>query len=113
MALPNVTILDPATRVAEAWQHVRELRAERERINEALIAAEAVLDVERERTMPGRRASLLTVKDAAARLGISERKLWTLLRNGTVSANRLGGSTRISEDELERLIRTTALEAMG
>ena len=45
---------------------------------------------------------LLTIRETAERLAVSQRTVQRLLKNGALPAFRVGGSVRISEDELER-----------
>jgi excisionase family DNA binding protein len=46
-------------------------------------------------------AQFVTVRHAAAHLGISTRTVWRRIADGTIPAYRLGGVTRIDLDELE------------
>jgi excisionase family DNA binding protein len=50
---------------------------------------------------------LLTIKQVASTLNCSERHVWRLLANGSLSAIRLGGLTRISRADLTRFIATS------
>lgn len=49
---------------------------------------------------------LLRVPDAADRLAVCERILWTWIRDGRLPAVRLGRSTRIRESDIDNLVRT-------
>jgi excisionase family DNA binding protein len=48
--------------------------------------------------------SLLTPRDAAKRLCISQRKLWGLTKSGEVVAARIGRSVRYSPADLDEFI---------
>lgn len=48
---------------------------------------------------------LMSVREAADLLSISERKMYQLVSEGSVKAIKIGGSTRISRDEVERIAR--------
>lgn len=54
---------------------------------------------------------LLTVPQAANRLGISRSTLYLLLRNGDITAIKIGRSVRIAVAELERWIAAKQQEA--
>jgi excisionase family DNA binding protein len=47
---------------------------------------------------------LLTARDAAAALAISERKLWELTNGGVIKAVRIGRSVRYARAALEEFI---------
>lgn len=63
-------------------------------------------------TAIGRDRLLLTIREAAERLGFSERKLWSLtMPRGPLACVRIGRSVRYAPDDLEAFIasmRTTA-----
>ena len=48
---------------------------------------------------------LMSVREAADLLSISERKMYQLVSEGSVKAIKIGGSTRIARDEVERIAR--------
>ena len=48
---------------------------------------------------------LMSVREAADLLSISERKMYQLVSEGAVKAIKIGGSTRIARDEVERIAR--------
>lgn len=57
----------------------------------------------------GRRmAQFVTVRQAAAHLGVSPRTIWRRIADDTVPAYKLGGVTRIDLDELEAATREGA-----
>ena len=59
-----------------------------------------------------RHTQLLTVPEAAQRLGISPRKAWQLISEGQIHTVRIGHrSTRVLESELETFI--TRLQEMA
>lgn len=101
--LATVEHLEPARRVADAWSEVRRLRALRHEIEQDLIAAEAILDAERRREDSGF-SPLLTVQQVARRLGVSQNTVYSLIRTGQINATKLGGSTRVSEEDLGRYV---------
>ena len=47
---------------------------------------------------------LVTIPDAARMLSISERSAWRLVSTGELSSVKLGRSTRITVESIERLI---------
>ncbi len=47
---------------------------------------------------------LLTSREAAELLSISERTLWTLTKTGSIAVVKIGGSKRYSISDLERFI---------
>ena len=47
---------------------------------------------------------LLTVRDAAARLQVSERTLWRLIARGELAIHRVGRSVRIAPSDLGALL---------
>ena len=50
-------------------------------------------------------AQLLTVPEAAQRLGISTRKMWQLISEGQIHAVHIGlRSTRIEQEELDAFV---------
>ena len=52
------------------------------------------------------RTQLLTVPEAAQRLGISPRKMWQLISEGQIHAVHIGSrSTRILESEIEDFVK--------
>ena len=51
---------------------------------------------------------LVTYRDAAESLGICERKLWQLVKDGELKAVRMGRSVRIPARELERFVHELA-----
>ena len=53
---------------------------------------------------------VLTYREAAASLGVCERTVWGLVRDGSLRAVRIGRSVRIPVSELERFLATTAVE---
>lgn len=53
---------------------------------------------------------LLTVRDAAACLRVSERKVWDLLQSGQLRSVKLGSARRIPLDEIERLLERLLAE---
>ncbi len=53
---------------------------------------------------------LLSPKEAAKRLGISERTLWTITDRGEIHCIRIGASKRYPVTELERFVSTKLLE---
>ena len=48
---------------------------------------------------------LLTARDAAKALAISERTLWTLTNNGDVPCVRLGRAVRYDPDDLRAFVK--------
>lgn len=48
---------------------------------------------------------LLRVQEAAALLGLSRSRTYELLRDGQLSAVKIGNATRIPATEVERLVR--------
>jgi len=48
---------------------------------------------------------LLTVKDAAAYLAISERKLWSMTNSGEIPVVRLGRAVRYDLNDLDSFIQ--------
>ncbi len=51
------------------------------------------------------RSSALTVREAAARLGVGERTLWTRISAGDLTVVRIGRRVvRVTEKDLERFI---------
>jgi excisionase family DNA binding protein len=99
MAQPLI-YLNPTDRVEQAWAEVRRLRALRHEIESDLAAAEAVLDVERRRETPGGQNALMSVKDAATRITVSESKLWKAIRAGRLEITKVGRNTRVSDAQL-------------
>ena len=58
-------------------------------------------------------ALLVTSRDAATMLAISERSLWTLAKSGAIPRIKLGGkqgSVRFSVDALRRWVEAQALD---
>ena len=53
---------------------------------------------------PGPLRLLLTVREAAQALSVSERSLWTLTRQGAIRCVRLGRSVRYSLEDLRAFI---------
>lgn len=53
---------------------------------------------------------LLTARETAAMLSISERKLWNLTNENEIPAIRIGRSVRYSIDDLEQWIKTKRQE---
>ena len=53
---------------------------------------------------------LLTVPDAAQMLSISERSTWRLVSTGELSSVKLGRSTRITVESIDRLIERGGAE---
>ncbi|HQR06467.1 MAG TPA: helix-turn-helix domain-containing protein [Gemmatales bacterium] len=49
---------------------------------------------------------LLKPRDAAKLLGISERTLWTITKQGKLSAAKLGKSVRYREEDLKRYVES-------
>ncbi|HQR09584.1 MAG TPA: helix-turn-helix domain-containing protein [Gemmatales bacterium] len=49
---------------------------------------------------------LLTSREAAKLLGISERTLWTLTKQGKVAAAKLGKSVRYRGEDLRRYVES-------
>lgn len=47
---------------------------------------------------------LLTPKEAAAALAISERKLWQLMKDGTIPCIRIGRATRYAVGDLQEFV---------
>ena len=43
---------------------------------------------------------LLTIKDAAERMSVSEKTVYRMINWGNLNRVKIGGATRISEDEL-------------
>ena len=56
---------------------------------------------------------LLTVRDAAIALAISERKLWTLTKSGEMPVVRLGRSVRYRPEDLREFARQRANQEQG
>lgn len=104
MAEPRIVYLDPSTRVAQAEQRVRELRRQRFEIEQDLMAAEAVWDIERRRETPGSTEQLLTIPEAAKRISVSESMLWKAVRAGRLGVTRVGRATRISVPQLQDFV---------
>ena len=48
---------------------------------------------------------LLRIAEAASRLALSERSVWTLLRTGALPLVRIGRATRVRASDIERLMR--------
>ena len=46
-----------------------------------------------------------SMKEAAAALGICERSVWAAIKDGRLTASRLGRSVRIRAEELDRFLR--------
>jgi excisionase family DNA binding protein len=64
--------------------------------------------------MPGGQQPLLySIKDAAARLGVSESTVWRLIRQGRLRATRLLGRTLLAEAELQRIAEVAADKPRG
>ena len=55
-------------------------------------------------TRAGQEKLLLTAREAAAALSISERTLWSLTNQGRIKATRINRAVRYSRAELERFI---------
>ena len=53
--------------------------------------------------IPGER--LVCIPEASERLAVSERTVWKLLKEGSLTRVRLGRATRIRWSELERVMR--------
>ncbi|HEC91480.1 MAG TPA: DNA-binding protein [Candidatus Atribacteria bacterium] len=47
---------------------------------------------------------LLTVKEVAQYLGVSEPTVWVLLRKGVLKRIKVGGATRIDKIDLDKFI---------
>jgi excisionase family DNA binding protein len=56
---------------------------------------------------------LVTAKEAARLLSISERTLWTLTNAGTIQPVRIGRAVRYAVGELERFIDSQLTEVGG
>jgi excisionase family DNA binding protein len=98
--MAQITYLDPATRVDQAWAHLRDLRRRRFELDQDIVAAETALDIERKREAPVGREPLMTVAQAAERLGVSESKLWKAIRAGSLDVTKVGRNTRVSDMQL-------------
>jgi excisionase family DNA binding protein len=53
----------------------------------------------------------LTVRDFAARLGVSESHIWKLLRENQLAAIRIGRRTLLPTSEIDRLLAQAAANA--
>ena len=51
----------------------------------------------------------LTYREAAASLGVCERSIWSLVRDGSLPAVRIGRSVRIPVSELEKFVAAAVL----
>ncbi|MBI1309684.1 helix-turn-helix domain-containing protein [bacterium] len=54
----------------------------------------------------GQRKLAVSYREAAAALGVCERSVWGLVRDGKLSAIRIGRSVRVPVAELERFVAT-------
>lgn len=54
------------------------------------------------------RRDALSIREAAARLSVSQALLWKLIRKGDIAVVRLGGRTLVADHELRRLLRADA-----
>lgn len=52
----------------------------------------------------GQRKLAVSYKEAAASLGVCERTVWALVRDGKLAAIRIGRSVRIPVAELDRFV---------
>lgn len=50
---------------------------------------------------------LLTIKEVAQRLHVSQRTVWRLIRANQLRARRILGATRVSERDLDDFIRNS------
>lgn len=64
-----------------------------------------------QRTTEKQKPLLVSYREAAESLGLCERKIWQLVKDGELKAVRVGRSVRIPVAELERFVADNATAA--
>lgn len=59
-------------------------------------------------TTESRFREFLTIREVAEILGISERQVWRIIREGLIKAHKFGRSTRVKRSDLDDYIRSQA-----